>query len=50
MLRLEHTVVELLKLATDEKRAESIRRNSESISPQLLAQFMERQTRPREKQ
>ncbi len=49
ILRLENTVIELLKLATDEKRAESIHRQSESISPQLLAQFLERQTRPREK-
>ncbi len=49
ILRLENTVVELLKLATNEKRAESIHRQSESVSPQLLAQFLERQTRPREK-
>ena len=49
VLRLENTVIELLKLATDGKRAESIHRQSESISPQLLAQFLERQTRPRGK-
>ncbi len=49
VLRVENTLVELIKLAADEEQAESIRSQSETISSQLLAQFMERQTRPREK-
>ena len=46
VLRVENTLVELIKLAADEEQADSIQSRSEAISPQLLEGFLERRTRP----